>query len=66
MEIESSPLTLSTSPREATRIMMLSLALIQSGKTLISAQYPGDSHHAEEKKIIVIYSQYNPTSKQKV
>lgn len=50
MEIESSPLTLSTSPCEATRIMMLSLALIQSGKTLISAQYPGNSHHAEEKK----------------
>lgn len=50
MEIEFSPLTFSTSPCEATRIRMLSLALIQSGKTLISVQYPGNSHHAEEKK----------------
>lgn len=46
MEIESSPLTFSTSPCKATKIMMLSLALIQSGKTLISAQCPGNSHHA--------------------
>lgn len=43
---ESSPLTFSTSPYEATRIMTPSLALIQSGKILISVQCPGNSHHA--------------------
>ena len=39
-----------TSSYEIAKIMMLSLALIQSGKILISVQYPGKSHHAEKKK----------------
>lgn len=50
MQTESSPLTVSASPSEATSVMMLSLALIQSGKILIFVQYPGNSHHSEEKR----------------
>lgn len=45
-KIETQSRPFATSSYEIAKIMMLSLALIQSGKILISVQYPGKSHHA--------------------
>ena len=60
MQTESSPLTFSTSPSEATSIMRLFLASIQSGKILIFVQYPGNSHHPDQKRKKKNYRHLSP------